>query len=60
MSVSVSVIMAMKNTCNLLEYKVFSFSESSFMSMKASVWVSVTVCKYLESLRKIGLSLYLI
>lgn len=34
MSVSVSVIMAMKKTCNVLESKVFSFSESSFMAMK--------------------------
>ena len=33
MSVWVSVFMAMKKTCNVLEYKVFSFSESSFMSM---------------------------
>lgn len=33
-SVWVSVFMAMKKTCNVLESKVFSFSESSFMAMK--------------------------
>jgi hypothetical protein len=33
MSVWVSVIMAMKKTCNVLESKVFWFSESPFMSM---------------------------
>jgi hypothetical protein len=30
----VSVIMSMKKTRNVLEYKAFSFSESPFMSMK--------------------------